>query len=235
MDSKVTSEKTIGRLSLYRRLLNNLLAEGETHVFSHQLARMARGTAAQVRRDMMAVGYSGSPTRGYDIQELVKSIGHFLDAPRGMNVGLVGVGNLGRAILAYFSGRRPKLAIVAAFDTDPAKYHRKFHGCPCYPTSELTRIVREMDIRIGIVTVPAEEAQRVAEELIDAGARGILNFAPVRIIAHGQPAYVEDIDVTTALEKVAYFARQPHPGAEPEALADAPETAPPPDPDRTPS
>lgn len=215
----MTSEKTIGRLSLYRRLLNNLLAEGESHVFSHQLARMARGTAAQVRRDMMAVGYSGSPTRGYDIKELIKSIGHFLDSPRGMNVGLIGVGNLGRAILAYFSGRRPKLSIVAAFDNDPGKVNRKIHGCPCYPVTELTRIVQENDIRIGIITVPAEEAQRVADELSAAGVRGLLNFAPVRIVAH-RPIYVEDIDVTTAMEKVAYFARQPYSDVE-DALASA--------------
>jgi redox-sensing transcriptional repressor len=219
----VASEKTIGRLSLYRRLLNNLLAEGETHVFSHQLARMARGTAAQVRRDMMAVGYSGSPTRGYDIKELIKSIGHFLDAPRGMNVGLIGVGNLGRAILAYFSGRRPKLSIVAAFDNDPSKINRKIHGCPCFPVNELTKIVREKDIKIGIITVPAEEAQRVADELSAVGVRGLLNFAPVRIIAH-RPIYVEDIDVTMALEKVAYFARQPHLDEVAEALTHIPDS-----------
>ena len=218
----MTSEKTIGRLSLYRRLLNNLLVEGETHVFSHQLARMARGTAAQVRRDMMAVGYSGSPTRGYDIRELIKSIGHFLDAPRSVNVGLIGVGNLGRAILAYFSGRRPKLAIVAAFDNDTGKINRKIHGCPCFPVADMTRIVQEKDIRICIITVPAEEAQHVADELSAAGVRGLLNFAPVRIVAH-RPIYVEDIDVTMALEKVAYFARQPHLHDVEEALANIPD------------
>lgn len=173
---------------------------------------------------MMAVGYSGSPTRGYDVKELIKSIGAFLDAPKGMNVGLVGVGNLGRAILAYFSGRRPKLSIVAAFDDDPSKTNRKIHGCPCYPVSELTKIVEEKDIRIGIITVPAEAAQRVADELSAAGVRGLLNFAPVRIVAH-RPIYVEDIDVTMALEKVAYFARQPRLEDVEEALTNIPDAA----------
>ena len=107
----MTSEKTIGRLSLYRRLLDRLLGQAKTHVYSHQLAALAGGTAAQVRRDIMAVGYSGSPTRGYEIRELIRCIGSVLDDLHGEGATLVGVGNLGRAIMAYFSGRRPHLAI----------------------------------------------------------------------------------------------------------------------------
>jgi redox-sensing transcriptional repressor len=126
------SGKTIGRLSLYRRVLYGLLAEGQRSIFSHQLAALVGGTAAQVRRDIsealgprasysMAAGYTGSPTRGYEVQELTDSIGRFLDSPQGQRVALMGVGNLGRALLAYFSGRRPKLEIEAAFDVDPAR------------------------------------------------------------------------------------------------------------------
>jgi redox-sensing transcriptional repressor len=203
----IVSDKTIGRLSLYRRLLNGLLADGVSHVFSHQLATMAGGTAAQVRRDMMSVGYSGSPKRGYAVRELINSIGAFLDAPQAEGVALVGVGNLGRAILAYFSGRRPNLAIVAAFDADPYKVNRVIHGCRCFPMQDLPKIVQEMQIRTGIIAVPAAEAQAVAEELIRAGVRGLLNFAPVRLhVPRG--VHTEDIDMTMSLEKVAYFARQ---------------------------
>ncbi|MCX5772692.1 MAG: redox-sensing transcriptional repressor Rex, partial [Candidatus Hydrogenedentes bacterium] len=118
------SGKTIGRLSLYRRVLYGLLADGERSVYSHQLAGFVGGTAAQVRRDVMAVGYTGSPTRGYDITELTRAIGNYLDAAQGQSVALVGVGNLGKAILSYFAGRRPRLSIEAAFDTDPAKVNR---------------------------------------------------------------------------------------------------------------
>ncbi len=207
MPLSMVSQKTIGRLSLYRRLLNNLLAEGERSIFSHQLAAMAGGTAAQVRRDMMAVGYSGSPTHGYDVQELTRAIGAFLDAPQGQNVALVGVGNLGRAILSYFAGRRPKLKIVAAFDNDPGKVNRMIHGCRCYPVDEMVRVVKEHRIQIGIITVPADEAQRAAERLVAAGVLGLLNFAPVRLWVPAS-IYVEDIDVTMAMEKAAYFARQ---------------------------
>jgi len=160
-----------------------------------------------VRRDMMAVGYSGSPTRGYDVRALVESIGESLDAPEGQGVALVGIGNLGRAIMAYFTGRRPKLSIVAAFDSDPAKINRVIHGCRCYSMIELPEVVRDLAIRIAIITVPSAEAQSVADSLVRAGVTGILNFAPAPLRV---PAgvYVEDIDMSMSLEKVAFFARQ---------------------------
>lgn len=200
------SSRTIGRLSLYRRLLMGLLATGAKNIFSHQLAGRAGCTAAQVRRDLMVVGYTGSPNRGYDVLELVNSIGSFLDHPRGEGTVLVGVGNLGRAILSYFSGRRPKLSIVAAFDNDPTKANRIIQGCRIYPMDDLEKIIREQDIRVGIITVPAGEAQAVADLMGRAGVQGLLNFAPIPLRVPPN-VYVEDLDMTMALEKVAYFAR----------------------------
>lgn len=168
---------------------------------------MAGVTAAQVRRDMMAVGYSGSPTRGYDVRALADSIGDFLDAPEGQGVALVGIGNLGRAIMAYFTGRRPRLSIIAAFDNDPTKIDRVIHGCRCYAFSELPEVVRSNKISIAILSVPSGEAQNVADVLVRAGVTGILNFAPMPVrVPPG--VYVEDIDMTMSLEKVAFFARQ---------------------------
>lgn len=201
------SGKTVERLSLYRRLVYGLKEQGESHVFSHQLAAMARGTAAQVRRDMMAIGYSGSPTRGYDVDELIKSIGAFLDAPEGQFIALVGVGNLGRAILAYFAGRRPRLAIAAAFDSDPSKANRVVHGCRCYPMAEIEAVVLREGIDVGILTVPVESAQAVAERLCQAGVRGLLNFTPTRLRLP-EEIHVVDYDIAMCLEKVAYFARR---------------------------
>ncbi len=201
------SHKTIGRLSLYRRLLYGLLQTGARYVHSHQLASLAEVTAAQVRRDLMAVGCCGTPRRGYDVQDLIESIGVLLDAPETQGVALVGIGNLGRAILAYFPGRRPKLEIVAAFDVDPAKVNRKIHGCRCHPVEKLEKIVREKALRIAILTVPASEAQKIADMLVHVGVRGIVNFAPMPL--HVPPCvYVENVDMTMSLEKVAYFARR---------------------------
>lgn len=203
----MTSDKTIGRLSLYRRLLHGLMADGVANTFSHQLAHLAGVTPAQVRRDLMAIGYSGTTKRGYEVPELVDSLGQFLDAANGQAAALVGVGNLGRAILAYFAGRRPHLSIVAAFDNDPYKVNRVIHGCHCYGLDDITRVVREQDIRVAVLTVPATVAQAVADMLVAAGVRGILNFAPVRLRVPPH-TYVEDIDMTMSLEKVAFFARK---------------------------
>ena len=193
-------------MSLYRRLLNELSAAGRQSIYSHQLAALAGGTAAQVRRDMMSIGYTGSPTRGYDVQELIESIGLFLDSPKGQGAALVGIGNLGRAIMSYFAGRRPKLSIVAAFDVDPAKVNRVILGCRCYPLEQLGEIIASLNISVGVITVPASTAQDIADRMVWAGVRGILNFAPVPLRVPPE-TYVEDIDMTMSLEKVAYFAR----------------------------
>ncbi len=202
----MVSDKVIGRLSLYRRLLISL-RDGSQYLFSHELASLVGVTAAQVRRDIMHIGYSGNPNRGYDVAELVKSIEIFIDPKELQFAALVGVGNLGRAILSYFSGRRPKLSIVAAFDTDPARYDRVVHGCRCYAIEDLDYIVSKTGINIGIITVPATEAQKVTDMLVNVGVKGILNFAPHPL--HVSPdVYVEDIDMTMSLEKVAYFARK---------------------------
>ncbi len=201
------SEKTVGRLSLYRRMLYRLVLEGCTNVYSHQIAVRSGTSPAQVRRDLMVIGYSGSPNSGYRVQELIRSLGEFLDDPQGQRAALVGIGNLGRAILSYFSGRRPLLKIVAAFDIMPERVGRTLHGCRCYPMTDLATVVKREDISLGLVTVPAEMAQNVAETYVDAGVRGILNFAPVTLKLSSK-IYVADFDMTMALEKVAYFTRQ---------------------------
>lgn len=202
----MVSERTIGRLSQYRSFLSRLLREDATHVYSHQLAAYCGVTSSQVRRDMMAIHHSGSPSRGYGLVALLGDIGRVLDEPAGERVAVVGVGNLGRALMAYFAGRRPKMEIAAAFDSDPAKVGRLFHGCRCHPMDELERVMAEAGIRVAVIAVPGGEAQAVASRLVQAGARGLLNFAPVRLTVP-EGVHVEYIDMVMALEKVAYFAR----------------------------
>lgn len=204
---RLVSDKTVGRLSLYRRLLSGLRQSPAQGIYSHELASLSGTTSAQVRRDLMAVGCSGSPSHGYDVGQLIEAISGFLDGSESQGAALVGVGNLGRAIMTYFGGRRPNLSIVAAFDKDPYKVDRVIHGCRCHRLDELPRVAASQQIRIGIITVPAEEAQTVAELLVRSGIRAILNFAPLPIRVP-DAIYVEDIDMTMSLEKVAYFARQ---------------------------
>ena len=154
----------------------------------------------------MAIGCTGSPAKGYEIRDLIDAIGRFLDVPHGMGVAMVGLGHLGQALLAYFRGRRSKLSFVAAFDIDEAKIGREIHGCPCYGPEDMPRVIGEQEIAVAVLAVPAWAAQRTCDELVRAGVRSVLNFAPVRLrVPRG--IHVDDMDMTTALEKVAYFAR----------------------------
>jgi redox-sensing transcriptional repressor len=200
------SGKTVGRLSLYRRLLESHVPERQLQIFSHHLAELACVTPAQVRRDLMSIGYSGTPGRGYSVKDLAGGIQRFLEDPAGQSVALVGVGNLGRAILSYFAGRRPHLQISAAFDTDRSKTGRVINGCRCHPMEDMETVIAGGRIRVGIVAVPASAAQECSDRLVSAGITGILNFAPVplRVPSH---VFLEDRDMTMSLETVAFFAR----------------------------
>ena len=200
-----TSSKSIGRLCVYRRTLQRLQAS-KPFIYSHELAAEASVSAVQVRRDLMTIGYSGSPNRGYDTAELSKSISKLLDSTEGQGVALVGVGNLGRAIIAYVARQRPYLYVAAAFDADPEKVGRVIHGCRTYALAELPTVARELNLQVGIVAVPAAAAQEAADQLIAAGVRGLLNFAPAPL-RRSANVYVEDLDWTVSLEKAAYFAR----------------------------
>jgi redox-sensing transcriptional repressor len=197
---------TIGRLSLYRRLLHEQLAAGARQVYSHQLASLAVSTAAQVRRDLMTIGFAGSPRRGYAIQELVEAINAVLARSIETAAALVGVGNLGRAILAYYASRQP-IRFAAAFDRAPEKTGRILHGCRCYPVEQMPEVVARERIHVGVIAVPATDAQAVSDQLVLAGVTGILNFAPVRLrVPSG--LHVENVDLMMALDRVAYFAHE---------------------------
>ncbi len=202
----VVSERSIRRLSLYRRFLIEAQSGGRQHIFSHDIAAATQVSSAQVRRDLMAVSGNGSARMGYAVPVLIAAISHLLDAPEPQEVALVGVGNLGRAILAYFSGRRPNLRISVTFDIDPAKTDRLINGCPCCRIDALPDICASQGIHMAIITTPAAAAQGIADLLIRSGVRGIVNFAPVTLHV---PAgiFVETMDFIRSLETVAFYAR----------------------------
>ncbi len=200
-------ERTVERLSAYRRTLLNCLSNGKTHIYSHELAQLHHNTAVQVRRDIMFIGYSSMQRKGYDVRELIDVIGGILDSEEVLNVAVVGIGNLGRAITAYFMGKRSKLNITAAFDVDPNKIDRVVAGVKCYSVNRLKEIIREKNISIAIVTVPSDQAHVVAEELVVAGIRGILNFTTIPLNV-SPDVYLDEYDMITSLEKVAYFVKK---------------------------
>lgn len=153
----------------------------------------------------MVVSTSGSSGRGYHIGQLIESIDAFF-APVGRHrVALVGVGTLGRSLIAYFQRRYHRLSIAAVFDKDPELTGRVILGIRSYPMTDLRRVVDDKGISIAIIALPDTSAQEVTDELVAAGVSGILNFAPVSLrVPVG--THVEDIDITAALDKLAFFA-----------------------------
>ena len=199
-------ERTVERLSEYRRSLLQCLDEGKIHIFSHELAALHHNTAVQVRRDIMFIGYTSMQRKGYDVSELIQVIGDILDSEKGLNVAVIGIGNLGRAFTTYFTGKRSKLNIVATFDVDHTKIDRVISGVKCYALNNLREIVEEQNISVAILTVPADSAVEVSEMLVEAGIKGILNFTTVPVNV-GEEVYLDEYDMITSLEKVAYFVK----------------------------
>jgi redox-sensing transcriptional repressor len=199
--------KTVERLSQYRRLLYNSMREGKTNIFSHELARLMNLTPVQVRRDLMLIGYSGSQSKGYVIKDLIALIGKIIDSENGQRIAVIGMGNLGRAITSYFTGKRDKLSILAVFDNDPQKTDRIIAGVPCHHISKLKEIIPAENISIAVLTVAPEATYEVAKLLLDAGIKGILNYTSVPLTV---PAgvFLEEYDIVTSLEKLAFHVKQ---------------------------
>jgi len=198
-------DRTVERLCTYRRTLRRCLEQGKARVFSHELAAAHQATPAQVRRDLMTIGFTGSPARGYDVAALLAYVGRILDPPGGTAAVVIGVGHLGRALLAYFTRDRSPLHVAAAFDSDPDKVGTELYGCPVHAIDRLEEILDDSPASVGIIAVPAEHAQAVADRLIHSGIRGFVNFAPV-ILRLPPHVTCEDMDIAVSLEKVAYHA-----------------------------
>lgn len=199
--------KTVERLSEYRRTLMGCLNAKRNYIYSHQLASLLHITAVQVRRDLMLIGYSSVLRKGYDVRELIITIGRIIDSEETMNVAIIGIGNLGRAVAGYFKGKRSKLNLVASFDNDPQKVNKVISGVRCYPYQEMEKLMGELNIRIAILTVPADYARETAENTIRFGIKGILNFTTVPLnVPSG--IFLEEYDMITSMEKVAYFVKE---------------------------
>lgn len=187
----------VNRLSLYLRELQHLLRDGSRTTSSTQLGTLLGLTDAQVRKDLAYFGQFGHPGIGYHCEELVREIKQILGTNHPWPVALVGVGNLGRALLGHRGFSHQGFQVVAAFDVDPTKVGRKIIGIPVHQLDELPRVVKEKGIRLGIVAVPAASAQEAADRLVAAGVDGVLNFASVTL---NLPKNVSTVGVDLAME-----------------------------------
>lgn len=202
---KKLPEKTIERLSAYRRALLGLALDGLTHIYSHQLAQIQGITAVQVRRDLMLIGFSSQTRSGYEIDDLVRHISSIIDAKEPQKLAFVGMGNLARAINHYFLKRRSEqINIVAAFDNDKLKIGKSFFGVQCYDIAEFSQSIKDLGIDIIILSCPSEATQLLMEDIENSEIKGLLNFTGASLIFN-RKIFVENYDIVTLLEKVAYF------------------------------
>lgn len=190
------------RLSLYLREVKLRLAEGSQRVSSRQLGEALGLADTQVRKDLRWCGPFGGSGVGYDAAVLRDRLRSVMGLNRTWNAVLVGAGNIGRALLGYGRFEGEGFRIVGLFDRSKSIVGKRVGGMAVRPLSDLPRVVKEQDARIGIIAVPRESAQDVARMLVDAGVWGILNFAPTRIDAGKVP--VTNVDFTVALEQLAF-------------------------------
>jgi redox-sensing transcriptional repressor len=187
----------VSRLSLYLRELQHLVRDGHETTSSTQLGKLLGFTDAQVRKDLAYFGQFGYPGIGYRCAELIDAIKRILGTNQPWPLAIVGLGNLGRALMGYRGFQSQGFRIVAAFDVDPAKIGTQVDGIPIYHLNDVERIVREHSIRLAIIAVPAVAAQSVADQVVQAGVEGVLNFAPVTI---SLPKEISSVGVDLAIE-----------------------------------
>lgn len=187
----------VSRLSLYLRELQHLVRDGSETTSSTQLGRLLGFTDAQVRKDLAYFGQFGYPGIGYRCNELIAAIKGILGTNLPWPLAIVGLGNLGRALMGYKGFQQQGFQIAAAFDVDPAKVGKSVEGIAVHHLDDIDRIVSEHGIRLAIVAVPSASAQKVADALVAAGIEGILNFAPVTL---NLPKQVRTVGVDLAIE-----------------------------------
>ena len=196
----------IARLCEYRRQLPAWIAEGNDRIFSRELAELIAASPAQVRRDLMTFGFSGSPVHGYGASELLKAIHDALGPAPSDTMTLIGVGHLGHALLNYLTRSRPDLAVPWAFDVDASLVGQRVNETEVRHVDELEERLRDAPPRLGALAVPRAYAPEVAERLVRVGVSALLNFVPVRLDVP-KTVHVENVDIACSLDRALYFSR----------------------------
>ena len=193
----------VRRLSLYLRQLESFKKKDRRTISSKQLGESLGLTDAQVRKDFAYFGQFGHPGIGYRVDDLIGQVKKILGTDRVWNVLLVGAGNLGRALLAYRGFEQKGFRLAAVFDADATKVGKKQGPFVIQSMSELASVVQKQQIKLAIVAVPAEVAQDVADQLVAAGVRGLLNFAPVSLTVP-QDVAMNAVDLAVQLEQLSF-------------------------------
>lgn len=206
MEKKI-SKLTIERIALYLRFLDDLKKRGTPVVYSHEIAKNIGVTPATVRHDLFLFGQFGKVAGGYNVEELIGNIKKILGTQTLQKVALLGIGNLGKALLNYPGFVQRGFLITTIFDIDPQKIGQKFSDRECYHIDRLEEIIKKEKIKIAILTVPKEAAFSLAQKLSEIGIKGVLNFAPISLKANFNIP-IEDVDLSVGLEKLSYFIKR---------------------------
>lgn len=198
------SEAVVRRLPLYLRFLNELRLKHIRTVSSHELGRKLDMNPAQIRKDLNYFGEFGKKGIGYDVDFLIEQIRKILKLNHTIHVALVGAGNLGLALSNYNKYLNDTMKITAIFDNDSSKVGKSINNLQVQAMKELAETVARQKIRVGIITVPGNEAQNVADQFVAAGIEAILNFAP-KIIRVPAEIRVHHADFTRELHSLAYY------------------------------
>lgn len=203
---KKIPKAVIKRLSLYSRVLQGLEIHNRDKVSSRELAQQLGLNSAQVRKDLAHFGQFGVPGLGYYVSDLRENIKRILGTDRRLRIALVGVGNLGTALLAYGGFQRQGFDIVAAFDSDKRKVGSVKNGVEVYHIIDLATVIKAKGIEMVVLAVPVEHAQSVTEELIAAGIIAILNFVPT-FLSVPESVKVHYVDLSIEIESLSYYLR----------------------------
>ncbi|WP_139999504.1 redox-sensing transcriptional repressor Rex [Paenibacillus paridis] len=198
------SEAVVRRLPIYLQVLNEMHNREIQTISSQDLGVKLDLNPAQIRKDLAYFGDFGRKGVGYDVVYLIEKIRQILKVDQTIKVALVGAGNLGHALCNYNKYSKDNMQITAVFDDHPSKIGTSINNLIVLPMSELVKTVAEQKIRIGIITVPAFEAQNVANQFVEAGVEGILNFAPA-ILRVPDEIRIQNADFTKELLSLAYY------------------------------
>ncbi len=201
---KQVSDKTINRLSLYYRHLYYLAQQGVFTISSRSLADLVALKPDQVRKDLSYFGSFGKTGTGYNVAELKSAIAKILGLEQGRKVAIVGMGNLGQALVGYKGFEVLGLKIAAIFDNSPNKIGKKYRGRVCLDINDFPKIGKELGLEMVIITVPAEVVQAVTKLVVGAGIKGILNFAPVHLSAP-KNVRVNNVDLAAELKSLSFW------------------------------
>jgi redox-sensing transcriptional repressor len=203
---KRVSLQTVERLSVYRKILEELDRDGVEYIHSQQLAEMVGVTPAQLRRDLSSFGTFGNISRGYNVYQMSRTISRIMGTDARQSLALFGVGDLGRALLSYRGFEERGFHIVVTFDVDQEKIGRVFAGRRCYALSELETVLAEHEVHMAVLASRPEGLQALVDRLSAGGVRAILNFVP-KLVTPPAGCHVEDIDISARLEKLSFLSR----------------------------